>query len=88
MSLSVPPVSTTVTRAFANYNYHQPQVNSPTTSEAQVGLDIKLDLNHQEIIFEEGQACPVQAGHWIVVSVAGTYHSSEQNVLDTGTDVS
>ena len=74
MSLSVPPVAASVTRTFPSHAYYQPQqANSPTTNETQAGLDVKLDLNRQELIFEEGQACPVQVGHWIVVSVAGTF---------------
>ena len=54
------------------HGFHQPMANSPPVSEAQVGIDVKLDLNRQEIIFEEGQTCPVFAGHWIVVNSAGT----------------
>jgi ubiquitin-conjugating enzyme E2 Q len=76
MSLSVPPVATSITRAFAPHAYYQPQVQPLTTNETLTGLDVKLDLNRQELIFEEGQTCPVQAGHWIVVSVAGTFISS------------
>jgi ubiquitin-conjugating enzyme E2 Q len=72
MSLSVPPVSSLITRAYMPNAYHQPIVNSPPVIETQVGIDVKLDLNRQEVIFEEGQTCPVFAGHWIVVNAAGT----------------
>lgn len=89
MSLSVPPASISVTRAFSSYQYHLPQSSSPTTNEVQAGLDVKIDLNRQEIIFEEGQACPVQAGHWIVVTVAGRFNTTRRRMfsLDTGTNM-
>ena len=89
MSLSVPPVTSSVTRAFAAHAYYQPQANSPTANETQAGLDVKLDLNRQELIFEEGQTCPVQAGHWIVVNVAGTVTALEgiKKNLDSETDI-
>ena len=83
MSLSVPPVTSSVTRALVAHAYHQPQVNAAGTNDAQVGLDVKLDLNRQELIFEENQACPVQVGNWIVVNVVGTFICSKQNVVGT-----
>jgi len=71
MSLSVPPVASSVTRAYMPHAYHVPISNPPPATETQVGLDVKLDLNRQEVIFEEGQTCPVYTGHWIVVNAPG-----------------
>jgi ubiquitin-conjugating enzyme E2 Q len=75
MSLSVPPVYTSVTRSFlppTNF-YHQQPVVATDPNDAQVGVDVKLDLNRQELIFEDNETCPVQVGNWVVVSVPGTF---------------
>jgi ubiquitin-conjugating enzyme E2 Q len=46
-------------------------MNAAVANSQQVGLDVKFDLNRQELIFEEGSTCPVQFGNWIVVSTVG-----------------
>ncbi len=53
--------------------YHQQPVEATPPNDAQVGVDVKLDLNRQELIFEDNEICPVQVGNWIVVSVTGTF---------------
>lgn len=73
MSLSVPSVTSSVTRAFGQHVYHQQQAVSIATTDVQLGVDVKLDLNRQELIFEDNETCPVQAGNWIVVNAPGTF---------------
>jgi ubiquitin-conjugating enzyme E2 Q len=80
MSLSVPPVASYVTRAFVSYGYHQPAVSAAVPNPQQIGLDVKFDLNRQELIFEEGQICPVQFGNWIVVSTAGRFLTAKSKL--------
>jgi ubiquitin-conjugating enzyme E2 Q len=83
MSLSVPPVYTSITRSFLPPMtfYNQQQVVATPPNDAQVGVDVRLDLNHQELIFEDNETCPVQVGNWIVVSIPGTFITCRNNLF-------
>ncbi len=70
MSLNVPPI---INRNCITNAYPQHHLNATATNPQIVGLDVKFDLNRQEVIFEEYQTCPVQFGNWIVISTAGMF---------------
>jgi hypothetical protein len=71
MSLSVPPVSSSVTTTFIPHSYGPSPVNATAANVEPVGLDAHLDLNRRELIFEKVKTSPVQVGNWIVVSAVG-----------------
>lgn len=74
MSLSVPPITSNITQAFVPRAYSvQPLLGPTSTNDTLSGLDVKLDVNRQELIFEDIHVCPLQVGNWIVVNVAGTH---------------
>jgi hypothetical protein len=71
MSLSVPPVSCSVTATFVPHSYGASPVNAAAANVEPVGFDAHLDLNCRELIFEKVKTSPVQVGNWIVVSAVG-----------------
>jgi ubiquitin-conjugating enzyme E2 Q len=77
MSLSVPPVASTVTQLMGSaHQHHQQQGESRTDAGQDISdklVTVKYDLNRQEVIFEDGKSCPVRNGDWIVITPAGKF---------------
>jgi hypothetical protein len=73
MSLSVPPVATSVTTPFVPHSYALPHVNLAAANTEPVGIDAHLDISRRELIFEKAKTSPVQIGNWIVVSAVGEF---------------
>lgn len=71
MSLSVPPVTKSVTSAYAG-GRHRPTPQAPKTvstiSKKPTALEVKLDMDRQEVIFDAVGVCPVRRGDWVVMS--------------------
>lgn len=86
MSLSVPPVTRSVTRkinvrastAALFLNLPQPEKGpndegavSDGTAPPHNGFDVKFDLSHHELMFDATTSCPVKNGDWIVITTQG-----------------
>lgn len=76
MSLSVPPVTSRVTEAYAGR--HLMRQPSPAQSPSPATLDLtthllacQLDVLRQELTFETTSSNPVRVGEWVVVTSAG-----------------
>lgn len=46
-----------------------PAANGRTLSEKPESMKVKVDFSRLEVIFEDGQACPVRGGDWVVISI-------------------
>ncbi len=75
MSLSVPPVTSSVTSGYTGYRGAQPPRVTPipaaSIDPATVQTEVKFDLNRQEITFDGAMSSsPVRNGDWIVITAA------------------
>lgn len=89
MSLSVPPVTSSVTNGYAGYRGMQPPAATPTPplsiDPATVQIEVKFDLNRQEITFDGAMlSAPVRNGDWIVITAASKSSSAITNSLSSG----
>lgn len=85
MSLSVPPVTMSLTQTWQPQYAHQlqPVTPVPVTQPGIKLIDVKFDFNLHEIIFEDGQSCPVYQGNWIVVTTVGRFGAAGEPILPT-----
>ena len=73
MSLAVPPIVTSVTHMATHGSVDNtiPQTTPQALGPDIKPIDIKFDLNRQEVIFETGQSNPVRNGDWVVITTPG-----------------
>ncbi|RDL41264.1 uncharacterized protein BP5553_01243 [Venustampulla echinocandica] len=71
MNLNVPPVTVLAAHSSNPIPRSMSIPGSTIPVQSTDLLDVKLDSNRQEVLFEEGSSCPVRNGEWIALKVDG-----------------
>ena len=78
MSLSVPPVTTSVTQTNTGRLGMDPRGSVPAPPSEELSaptiIEVRYDVGRQELVFETGSGVsPVRNGDWVVITPTGTF---------------